>query len=421
MAHQRDRLRHVLAHAVERSPFHARRLAGVEPGTFELDDLRWLPIMTRADMMAAFDDVVTDRRLTLEAVEVHLGSTGVDPTLVDGLHFAITSGGTSGPRKGVFVYAFDAMVEFISRVMVQGGPPRPGPTVVAALSAPTAQHASGLIAALAATPHRRIVRVPVTLKLDEIVKRLDAQQPDVLWGFPNVLRRLANEQTAGRLAIRPERILVGSEQLDPITAGEISAAFGAPVLNTFAASEGLVGACRPGEDAFTFATDLTIVELVDECDRPVPPGTPSARVLVTNLFNTVQPLIRYAMSDRLTRRPAAPGPGHLRATVDGRKEGFIYGDTYVDSWVVLEPLKRARAIVGWRIRQTPDGIDADVLVNGTVDRSALAAELLRALAEAGLPDPRVSLDAVDHLAPDPHTGKTRSWLPLAPQPSGAPE
>ena len=30
-AHQRDQLRKLLAHAVQRSPFHARRLRGIDP------------------------------------------------------------------------------------------------------------------------------------------------------------------------------------------------------------------------------------------------------------------------------------------------------------------------------------------------------------------------------------------------------
>ena len=45
-AHQRERLRALLACATERSPFQARRLAGIEPGRFELADLVGLPVMS---------------------------------------------------------------------------------------------------------------------------------------------------------------------------------------------------------------------------------------------------------------------------------------------------------------------------------------------------------------------------------------
>ena len=63
-AHQRDHLRALLAHAIEYSPFHRRRLAGIDPGSFELRDLARLPVMTKSMMMDEFDDVVTDARIT---------------------------------------------------------------------------------------------------------------------------------------------------------------------------------------------------------------------------------------------------------------------------------------------------------------------------------------------------------------------
>jgi len=55
-AHQRERLRALLACAIQRSPFHARRLAGIEPGCFELTDLAGLPVMSKEQMMAGFDE-----------------------------------------------------------------------------------------------------------------------------------------------------------------------------------------------------------------------------------------------------------------------------------------------------------------------------------------------------------------------------
>ena len=64
-----------------------------------------------------------------------------------------------------------------------------------------------------------------------------------------------------------------------------------------------------------------MVEIVDERNRPVPAGTPGAKVLITNLENRVLPLIRYELADRVTESPA-PNPAgrpyrHLLA-IDGR-------------------------------------------------------------------------------------------------------
>ena len=77
-AHQRDALRSLLRTAIAGSSFHAGRLAGVEPDRFKLDDLASLPVMTKTEMMAAFDEVVTDPRVTRSKVEAHLAQTGFE-------------------------------------------------------------------------------------------------------------------------------------------------------------------------------------------------------------------------------------------------------------------------------------------------------------------------------------------------------
>jgi len=106
--------------------------------------------------------------------------------------------------------------------------------------------------------------------------------------------------------------------LRPEFGAAISAAFRAPVFNLFAASEGLVGCNGPDDPFSTLATDACVVELVDDDCQPVPPGTASARVLVTNLYNHVQPLIRCELTDSFARQPDDASHGHLRVAVAGR-------------------------------------------------------------------------------------------------------
>ena|SRR5215217_2355895 len=67
-AERRDRLRDLLRVARASSPWHRERLAGVGPDGFEEADLAGLPPMTKDDLMANWDQVVTDRRLTLGLV-----------------------------------------------------------------------------------------------------------------------------------------------------------------------------------------------------------------------------------------------------------------------------------------------------------------------------------------------------------------
>lgn len=255
--------------------------------------------------------------------------------------------------------------------------------------------------------------VPVTLPLPEIVARLNAVAPPALYGYPSMLARLGAERTAGRLHISPIMVTSTSETCRPELRAAISAGFGAPLIDTFGSTEGLVGASAPDTEIITFAEDGCIVELVDERHRPVPPGTPSAAVLITNLSNRVQPLIRNEMTDRFVQQPAAPEHGHLRARVQGRADDvFRYGETTIHPLVIRSVLVHARDVLDHQVRQTPAGIDVTVVTDHRLDPAILRRHLAAALAGAGLTDPEVAVRVAPDLYRDPATGKLRRFEPL---------
>ena len=64
-----QRLRMLLGYARERSPFHARRLADVDPARATVTDLAAVPMMTKAEAQDRWDDIVTDRELSRERAE----------------------------------------------------------------------------------------------------------------------------------------------------------------------------------------------------------------------------------------------------------------------------------------------------------------------------------------------------------------
>jgi phenylacetate-CoA ligase len=421
--HQLQQLRRLLAHAIAHSPYHARRLSGVDPRAVELGDLPSLPVMTKADMMASFDDVVTDRRLSRAAVEECLEASRESPRFLDGEFQCMASGGSSGVR-GIFAFGWEAAVDFalapqratLKRVLSEDLPE--GGLVLAFVTAPTAVHATGASAYMSDGGMGgllRTVRAPSTLPLAEIVERLNVARPSVLAGYPSVLRLLAEEKRAGRLRIEPRSIAATSELLTPEACGEITSAFGVAPANVFGSTEGLMGSGAPGEDAITFASDLAIAELVDKHNRPVPPGTPSAKVLVTNLYNLAQPLIRYELTDSFVEEPAAPDHGHLRATVSGRSdEVFTYGSVRVHPLVIRSPLVKSPEVLEYQVRQTPRGADLAVVAAAVVDPARVARDVARSLADAGLPDPEVTVRCVDVIERDARTGKARRFIPLSP-------
>jgi phenylacetate-coenzyme A ligase PaaK-like adenylate-forming protein len=417
-AFQRDRLRALLARAIERSPFHAARLGDIDPARFELADLPGLPVMTKAELMANFGTAVTDPRLTQNLVERHLAGSAAEPSLLLGDYVSLVSGGSSGLR-GIFVQTLCEYADFaatiLRRIMPAGGPPPEG-LVIGMVSAGSPVHSSGLAVATATAPPVRMIPAPAALPIAEIVSRLNAAQPPILMGYAAKLAELAREQRDGRLKLSPRSVISNSEALGPVERTAIGEAFGVPVIDLFVSTEGLVGHTEPGGAVFTFASDTCIAECVDDDGRPVPAGTPSSKVLLTNLHNLTQPLIRYELTDRFT--PAAPtvdaaAGGFLRASVDGRADDlFRYGAASVHPFVIGAVLARAPAVREFQVRQTDRGAEVTAVVDGAPDLAALSAAVQDSLRRAGLPAPQVMIRRVDALDRDPLTGKVRRFIPL---------
>jgi phenylacetate-coenzyme A ligase PaaK-like adenylate-forming protein len=416
--HQRTQVRELLRCAIDRSPFHARRLSGVDPDAFELADLPRLPTMTKAEMMANFDDVVTDRRLSLARVQDHLSKSTCEPSLLLDEFVCLASGGSSGHR-GVFVQRLGEIGDFaaallrpgVARQVAAGGPP-PGGLVIAALMASSPVHSSGFGVAVISGP-ARFVSVPATTPIAEAVEKLNALNAHALMGYPTRLAQLAREQIAGRLRIAPQAVTATSEVFTPEDRALIVRAFGTPVVNQFASTEGLVGHSEPNGAILTFATDMCLVELVDDDNCAVERGAISAKALITNLHNFTQPLIRYELTDRFVRHPDSPG-GFLRAEVDGRTdEVFRYGDICIHPLAIRTVMVKTPSVIEYEVRQTECGIDVAVVANGALDVAALARALEESLRAAGLPSPRAHVGAVAALARHAQTGKARRFIPLS--------
>src|SRR5579883_1731610 len=161
------KLRALLTHAKAHSPWHAQRLAGIDPARIGEADLARLPVMTKDDLMENFEAIVTDRRLTLAMIDDHLEHLVEDRYLLDGYH-AIASGGSSG-RRGVFVYDWEAWTQcFVGMqryaIVHMGCAPSVHRRItVGQVAAGRATHLTSAIGQSFANPLLKIRRFPVTL------------------------------------------------------------------------------------------------------------------------------------------------------------------------------------------------------------------------------------------------------------------
>jgi phenylacetate-coenzyme A ligase PaaK-like adenylate-forming protein len=145
--------------------------------------------------------------------------------------------------------------------------------------------------------------------LPALVDALNDYQPAFLASYPTTLAMLANEQRAGRLRIAPACIWSGGECLAPSAASTIEQAFASGLINEYGASEcmSLAYSCPAGW--LHVNADWVVLEPVDRHYQATPAGESSHSVLVTNLANRVQPIIRYDLGDSILVKPDPCGCG----------------------------------------------------------------------------------------------------------------
>jgi phenylacetate-CoA ligase len=420
-AHRVQGLRRLVGHAIERSPWHRERLAGVDLERLDEISLRELPPMTKTDLMENFDRIVADDRLSLELVNDHLQTVGTGSYLFD-RYTAVTSGGSSGER-GVFVYDWAAWGTFwmsTTRYLLRAKRSDPElahrPVVMGWVAAAHFTHATAALSRTFSNPEIVNVRLPVTLATEEIVAGLNDAQPDILMMYPSALHVLSFEARAGRLRIAPRQIVSCSEPLLPEIRAAAEEAWDLRVGNLWGTSEGGCVASPCDQAGSHLNEDLVIVEPVSEDGRPVAPGERAAKIYLTNLFNRALPLIRYEITDEVTilTEPCVCGSAHRRvADIQGRLDDtFIYDGRSVHPHVFRSVLGRHAGVVEYQVRQTAAGARIMVRCGAGVDLARVADEVARALAGAGVSRPGVEVRAVERLERDPGPAKLRRFVPL---------
>tara|TARA_Y100000310_G_scaffold22421_1_gene21509 strand:- start:4123 stop:5508 length:1386 start_codon:yes stop_codon:yes gene_type:complete len=418
--HRELRLRELLRMVKESSPWHARRLVDLSPDSFKSEDISLLPIMTKADLMANYDEIAPDPRITLATVNRHINGLVGGAYLFDRYH-AIASGGSSGLR-GAFVYDWDAWI-VLSTISARWGVraatanpmPRLERPVSANVYADKASHISYAMFATFTRDTQNSYRFPISQPLSEIVAGLNRVQPDSLGAYPSALQMLIEEAQSGRLDIHPRSIGTCGEPLYAEISAAAEEVFGVKVDDVWGMSEGVyAGNCGQGE-GMHLPDDLTWVEPVDAEGQPVPAGTRAAKLLLTNLYNHALPLIRYEVSDEITvlEDPCPCGSGHRRITsVLGRQDDlFRYGSATVHPQVFRSPLGREANVLEYRVTQTPSGAQIAICTRGAVDLKSLKKLICDGVRRAGLQEPQVDIRLVDSLQRQ-DSGKLKRFIPL---------
>jgi phenylacetate-coenzyme A ligase PaaK-like adenylate-forming protein len=425
-----ERASDLIEFARSRSPFYRERWRSLPPRGLALE---MLPVVTKHELMARFDDWLTDRDVNRRAVEAFLADRShIGDRFLDRYVVWKSSGSTGDP--GIFVQDSAALSVYDALLAVQLQlPPLAGRYALglltragrAALIAATGDHFASIASwqrVCRGSPWPDARAFSVMDPLPDLVAALNDYQPAFLASYPTTLALLACEQREGRLHIEPACIWSGGECLAPSVAASIEGAFGGMLINEYGASECMSIAFSCPAGWLHVNADWVVLEPVDRSYAPTDPGDTSHTVLLTNLANRVQPVIRYDLGDSVLVSPepcpcGSPLPA-LRA--EGRRDDVLALRASDGSIVRLSPLALTTVIesatAGYRfqlVQTEPDKIAVRLGVDDPDERSVewdAAERALHAYLEhQSLGNVRLCLDARAPI-PDPRSGKLREVI-----------
>lgn len=288
-AQQLRKFRRLVAHAARHSPYYSQVIK--ERGiAIENCTPSQFPVLTKTELMANFDQIVTDRRISRRALELFLQESNDPNDRFLGQFQVVHTSGSSG-EVGYFVYSLKDWAYAMAQLLRTSPSSRLLRKTKVAEFFATGGHYGGVsMAKHWCRGHSKffvdLLLLEINSPLNDVVTQLNRFQPHILGGYNTALKLLAEEQNGGALHIAPETVVTGGEPVSPADLAQLKQAFGGQTYNNYASSEHLMmGVTGPGDELMTLYDDDLIYEPHED------------HLVVTNLFNFTLPLIRYHMSD----------------------------------------------------------------------------------------------------------------------------
>lgn len=295
-----NKFRSLVRHANRHSPYYARivrehriDIERCEPAHF--------PVLTKAELMANFDDIAVDRRITRRAVMSFLEESPDATSRFLDKYRVINSSGSSG-QVGYFVYSPSDW----ARGLAQQSRTRPSVDFSRigndkfrlAYFGSIEGHCTAVT--MMRSAKEGLGRLLLDLRLMEVntpivsvVCDLNVFRPDYLVGHTAALKVLAGKLREGTLRITPRALHAVGEMMTETDRRMLREHFNCEVTGGYSCSEHLtMGHLSADSDCMVLRDDDLIFEFYEH------------HSIVTNLFNRTMPLIRYKMGDIL--RPLAP-------------------------------------------------------------------------------------------------------------------
>jgi|GEM_PF-2088055 len=416
--HRHHALQDLLALCKKSSPWHSDRLKEIEPVEFKLTDLPTLKPMGKHDLMANFDDIVTQPDLTLQRCENHIAS---GKTYLDGQYSVFASGGSSGVRA-ISIFGFEEMAinfvlgrRFMMRWAKKTGALQSN-AVSASIGAAPGAHGTHHLSKIFGGGDENTYSV--TQPIREIADGLNAAQPNILVVYSSYIPRLIEAQEKRLLRIHPQLVIASAEPISDEHARLVDQAWNCPVFSSWGATEtGLLGSSSGFDPGLMLYDDHVIIEPVDREGNAVPPGIRADKLYITPLFHTILPVLRYEITDQLTvlKEPNRCSSSFTRTSfVEGRMDDWFY----YGNGVVIHPhlfrtvLGQEKDIIEYQVIQTENGASIFSVCKQKIDEGKVIRQVSTDLETAGVESPQVTIKQVEWIKRIGNATKLKRFVPL---------
>lgn len=195
-------------------------------------------------------------------------------------------------------------------------------------------------------------------RLDSFVGRIQQRRPKMLFGYPSSLALLAKHAVTRRqrldnLGVRV--VFVTSERLYDHQRDAIEKVFGCPVANGYGGRDAGFIAHQCPEGSLHISAEDLVVEIVDGDGAVVPAGD-TGEIVITHLFTSEFPFVRYRTGDigALSTAPCPCGRGlPVLAAVEGRATDFVTASngTVLHGLALIYVLRDLPGVEAFRIVQ----------------------------------------------------------------------
>lgn len=328
---QQQRLQSLIAYARAKSPYFQKHYQHLSP----TPQLTALPPTNKVTLMAHFDEWLTDRSITLKAINQYLENPDNIGRWFQNQYLVFTTSGSTGnPAIVLYDKTANNIASAINLLRSIARPEDFKRLLFKGFKTAGVYATGGFYLGYGSVRNRllshprkgkKMMVTSILNPISQICEELNQFQPAMLGGYPTALELLMEEQKQGRLKISPRLLMTGGEYLSPSLRKSLSQVFSCYVQTSYSCTEGGTIACECPHQHLHMNEDWMIVEPVDHNDRPVPDGTQSDKVLLTNLSNFTQPFIRYEITDRVIyhKEPCPCGNPAPWLEIEGRTDDIL--------------------------------------------------------------------------------------------------